>query len=100
MPPCAAFECDLTGWTFDMIPTDAPCSAAARAARWPDRPAPITRTSWEGIGGPPVYERATPGAPLTAVSGARASAALERPLDLLDGDHAAQHAVAVDRQQR
>src|SRR3954451_24817841 len=50
MPPWAAFECERTGWTFDRIPTDAPASAAARAARWPARPAPITRTSWSGMG--------------------------------------------------
>src|SRR5580704_4550175 len=28
--------------------TDAPASAAERAARWPARPAPMIRTSWEG----------------------------------------------------
>src|SRR5436309_10452499 len=33
-----------------MIPTDTPCSAAASAARWPARPAPITKTSWSGTG--------------------------------------------------
>ena len=33
-----------------MIPTDAPASAAARAARWPASPAPITKTSCCGIG--------------------------------------------------
>jgi hypothetical protein len=43
-------ECDLTGWTLEMIPTDAPASAAARAARWPANPAPITKTSCCGIG--------------------------------------------------
>ena len=32
MPPWAAFECERTGWTLDMIPTDAPSSAAASAA--------------------------------------------------------------------
>ncbi len=45
IPPCAALEWERTGWTLLMIPTDTPCSAAARAARWPARPAPITRTS-------------------------------------------------------
>src|SRR5437764_8272268 len=50
MPPWAALECERTGWTLERIPTDAPCSAAARAARWPARPAPITRTSWVGTG--------------------------------------------------
>src|SRR2546423_12001426 len=48
MPPWAAFECERTGWTFDMIATETPSSAAARAARWPARPAPMTRTSCEG----------------------------------------------------
>ena len=28
MPPWAAFECDRTGWTLEMIPTDAPARAA------------------------------------------------------------------------
>src|SRR3954463_1508293 len=32
-----------------MMPTDAPSSAAARAARCPARPAPMTRTSCWGI---------------------------------------------------
>src|SRR2546421_6683885 len=49
MPPWAAFEWDRTGWTLDRIPTAAPASAAARAARWPARPAPITSTSWSGM---------------------------------------------------
>src|SRR4051812_172995 len=49
MPPAAALECDLTGWTFDMIATVAPSRAAARAARWPARPAPMIRTSCAGI---------------------------------------------------
>src|SRR4051794_27907779 len=49
MPPAAAFECDLTGWTFDMIATVAPPRAAARAARWPASPAPMIRTSCAGI---------------------------------------------------
>src|SRR4051794_1226324 len=48
MPPCAAFECERTGWTLLMIPTDTPSSAAARAARCPARPAPITSTSCVG----------------------------------------------------
>ena len=30
IPPCAAFECERTGWTLQMIPTEMPCSAAAR----------------------------------------------------------------------
>ena len=51
IPPWAALECERTGWTLEMIPTDAPASAAARAARWPARPAPMTRTSCEGKAG-------------------------------------------------
>src|SRR6476469_3434064 len=50
MPPWAAFEWERTGWTLLMIPTDTPSSAAARAARWPASPAPITSTSWDGTG--------------------------------------------------
>ena len=50
IPPCAAFECERTGWTLLMIPTETPSSAAASAARWPASPAPITSTSWSGIG--------------------------------------------------
>src|ERR1700742_931878 len=49
MPPWAALECERTGWTLLMMPTDAPASAAARAARCPARPAPMTRTSCSGI---------------------------------------------------
>ena len=26
IPPCAALECERTGWTFERIPTDAPAS--------------------------------------------------------------------------
>src|SRR3954467_10723125 len=49
MPPAAATECERTGWTLLMIATDAPASAAARAARWPARPAPRMRTSCAGM---------------------------------------------------
>src|ERR1700712_2477666 len=49
MPPAAATECERTGWTLLMIATDAPASAAARAARWPASPAPRMRTSCAGI---------------------------------------------------
>src|SRR4051794_976748 len=48
MPPWAAFEWERTGWTFDRIPTETPCSAAASAARCPASPAPITSTSCWG----------------------------------------------------
>src|ERR1700742_3908337 len=50
MPPWAAFEWERTGWTLETIPTETPCSAAARAARWPASPAPMTSTSWDGTG--------------------------------------------------
>src|SRR3954449_6807859 len=49
MPPAAATECERTGWTLLMIATDAPASAAARAARWPASPAPRMRTSCAGM---------------------------------------------------
>src|SRR5436305_14753402 len=49
MPPAAALECERTGWTLLMIATVAPASAAASAARWPARPAPMMRTSWLGM---------------------------------------------------
>src|SRR5215217_4094576 len=52
MPPAAATECERTGWTLDRIATVAPASAAARAARWPARPAPMMRTSCSGIEAP------------------------------------------------
>src|SRR4051794_34637095 len=58
MPPAAALECERTGWTLDMIATVAPASAAARAARWPARPAPMIRTSCSGIG-PRSYKAAS-----------------------------------------
>src|SRR4051794_7284179 len=51
MPPAAALECDRTGWTLLMIATVAPERAAASAARWPARPAPMINTSWEGMMG-------------------------------------------------
>src|SRR5258706_15654133 len=49
MPPAAATECERTGWTLLMMATEAPASAAARAARWPARPAPMMRTSCAGM---------------------------------------------------
>src|SRR4051812_9226696 len=110
MPPCAAFECERTGWTFARIPTDTPSSAAARAARCPARPAPITSTSWKGIrsfsgllaGVPGLRRRrfycqglhggyAAPGRRCSSQPRSR----LERARNLLDRHNAAQHAVAV-----
>src|SRR3954454_2839762 len=49
MPPAAALECERTGWTLLMIATVAPERAAASAARWPARPAPMINTSCEGM---------------------------------------------------
>src|SRR4051794_12393466 len=49
MPPAAATEWERTGWTLEMMPTVAPASAAAVAARWPARPAPMIRTSCAGM---------------------------------------------------
>jgi len=43
MPPAAATECERTGCTLLNSATDAPASAAASAARWPARPAPMMR---------------------------------------------------------
>src|SRR3954447_880522 len=51
MPPAAATEWERTGWTLLRIATDAPASAAARAARCPARPAPRMRTSCAGMYG-------------------------------------------------
>src|SRR5688572_4390510 len=84
MPPAAATECERTGWTLLMIATVAPASAAARAARWPAKPAPMIRTSCEGIG-PRRYLRDCGG---------------ERSPDLLDREHAAQDALPVDGHHR
>src|SRR5690242_11115057 len=45
MPPWAAFECERTGCTFEIIATSAPICCAWIAARMPARPPPMTRTS-------------------------------------------------------
>ncbi len=49
MPPAAATECERTGWTLLTIATLEPACAAARAARWPARPAPMINTSCDGM---------------------------------------------------
>src|ERR1700716_392157 len=111
MPPAAALECERTGWTLLMIATVAPASAAARAARWPARPAPMMRTSWLGIAGADPIPRRRSDAVREPDHGARRSGArcarrlrrdgrLQRAPDLLDGDHAAQDAARIDRHQR
>src|SRR3954466_3089771 len=104
MPPAAATEWERTGWTLLMIATVAPASAAARAARWPARPAPMMRTSCEGM------------APGFKGSGWAVHHIRRRPSDrpsrhpagrgggegathLIDGHDAAQDAVAVDHHQ-
>src|SRR3954462_7645362 len=104
MPPAAATEWERTGWTLLMIATVAPASAAARAARWPARPARMMRTSCEGM------------APGFKGSGWAVHHIRRRPSDrpsghpagrgggegathLIDGHDAAQDAVAVDHHQ-
>src|SRR3954451_6728763 len=103
MPPCAAFECERTGWTLAMIPTDAPSSAAASAARCPASPPPITSTSCEGMkasillgpgsGGAGFYATVADGPyqrygrPFAGCS-SRPREGLQRPHHLLDGDDA------------
>src|ERR1700729_4051065 len=49
MPPAAATEWERTGWTLLRIATLEPASAAASAARWPARPAPMINTSCAGM---------------------------------------------------
>src|SRR5215210_7468772 len=77
MPPAAALECDRTGWTLLMIATVAPALAAASAARWPARPAPMISTSCAGMGAQSIGARlpaaARPGRHAWAVSGAERS---------------------------
>src|SRR3954452_13140033 len=85
IPPAAATECERTGWTLLMIATVAPSSAAARAARWAARPAPMMRTSWEGMRE-------------NLISMPRRGA--DRPPDLLDRHHAAQEVLAVEGEDR
>src|SRR5215203_1960402 len=85
IPPAAATECERTGWTFERMPTVAPASAAARAARWPARPAPMMRTSCAGIEAPDCIG----GGSATRCRGQRAA-------DLVDRDDAAEDAVAID----
>src|SRR5829696_317076 len=90
MPPAAALECERTGWTLDMIATVAPALAAASAARWPARPAPMMRTSWVGTGGP-VYSGRRSG---------RREPRLQGAGDLLERHDAAQAPVGVDGHER
>src|SRR3954453_11076883 len=58
MPPAAALLCDRTGCTLLMIATVAPALAAARAARCPASPAPMMRTSCEGMSRKPTSRSA------------------------------------------
>src|SRR5687768_11726885 len=97
-----------------MIPTDTPSSAAARAARCPARPAPITRTSCWGISGSPwVYgprpsARHAPagvGRPARAAvyvlpAAARSGGGPQGALYVAEGHHPAEHSVAIDRHHR
>src|SRR4051812_27711158 len=122
MPPAAALECERTGWTLDMIATVAPAWAAASAARWPARPAPMIRTSCDGMARESIQSRspgvAAPGCrPFAAPAGrprarrrscerlleqgsGRREARLQRPRDLLERHDAAQVALGVHGHQR
>src|SRR3954447_8739784 len=115
IPPAAATECERTGCTLLMIATEAPSSAAARAARWPARPAPMIRTSCAGMGRQ-LYRalrrgRPAPGTGMTAPSqgaagpsggvDARAGPRRgERPAHLVERHDAAEALLAVDDHQR
>src|SRR4051794_10783865 len=99
MPPAAATECERTGWTLLMIATVAPASAAARAARWPASPAPMIRTSWDGMGRRTLFQPAPGRRPgsgpwPTSASGAESAA------QLVHGDDALKHALPVDGEDR
>src|SRR3954451_17683622 len=111
MPPAAATECERTGWTLLMIATEAPSSAAARAARWPASPAPMIRTSCDGMA-PALYRsvpliRPVPGRGRPLRRG-RSSPVQDRPgdgcregaADVLERDHAAQPRLGVHDHQR
>src|SRR5215210_6172186 len=122
MPPWAAFECERTGCVLEMTPTVAPPSAAASAARIPARPAPMTRTSCWGMDVSGAAGRLRPASgkstgpslrPHSEYAGAAAvdpsgegGAGLasarrpQRPLQVLEGEHAAEHALAVDGDHR
>ena len=110
MPPAAALECERTGWTLLTIATEAPASAAARAARWPARPAPMMRTSWLGMGGAESYwtpdgRRQRAKARVDALGTRRLwrlrrHRRLKRAPDLLDRDDPAQDAARIDGHQR
>src|SRR5271167_631705 len=96
IPPAAATECERTGWTLLMIATLAPLSAAARAARWPARPAPMIKTSCAGMA---PFARARGMAwrrGLYVAPGTLYSGRLQGPAHLRERDHALQHAVLVD----
>src|SRR3954447_7571854 len=86
IPPCAALECERTGWTLLMMPTETPCSAAASAARCPARPAPITSTSCVGKTRARLWEPVS--RPLSGRS--------ERAADLIGRDNPAQDTLGVN----
>src|SRR5437879_5382310 len=105
MPPAAATECERTGWTLLMMATVAPASAAARAARWPARPAPMIRTSCAGMA---LSERRA-WASDCSTEGACADPRLQRSTrgwsgqrapDLVDGHDAREAPLAVDDHHR
>src|SRR5207249_2887749 len=112
MPPAAATECERTGWTLLMIATLAPARAAARAARWPARPAPIIKTSCAGIGRSElscsegrcaedsITRLAGPALELLAAPPHRSRCRPQRSAHPRQRDDALQHAVGVDRHHR
>src|SRR6267378_305179 len=93
-----------------MIPTVAPASAAARAARWPARPAPMIRTSWLGISGAdPIRPRGTDAVrepdhrlrrQALGTRRLRCDRGLQRAPDLLDRDDPAQDPARIHGHQR
>src|SRR5437870_1759198 len=112
MPPAAATECERTGWTLLMIATLAPARAAARAARWPARPAPMIKTSCAGIGRSAVgcSEGRCAEDSITRLAAAalepvdapprRSRCRPQRAAHLRQRDDTPQHAVGVDRHHR
>src|SRR5271166_1347096 len=95
IPPAAATECERTGWTLLMIATLAPSCAAASAARWPARPAPMIRTSCAGMAVSDLRVRTGAFAPGTLYSGRT-----QGPADLRERDDALEDPVLVDRDHR
>src|SRR5207237_10554600 len=95
IPPWAAFECERTGWTLLTMPTLTPASAAARAARCPASPAPITKTSWSGTSRSYI-ERRSRAAALDSGSGRiHGTGRAQRLADGVHGEHPSDPSVCV-----